>query len=55
MNSFTMQGSDKHFLESPATLVVDSLTGLSSTNPNVALDVSNKGKFTVAVYYVSSH
>ncbi|EJD07701.1 dihydroxyacetone kinase [Fomitiporia mediterranea MF3/22] len=37
-----MNGSDKHLLNSPATLVVDSLKGLCATNPKVRLDTANK-------------
>lgn len=39
-----MLGSDKHFLNSPSTLVVDSLKGLCAANPNLKLDVENKGR-----------
>ena len=38
-----MLGSDKHFLNSPTTLVVDSLKGLCAANPNLKLDATNKG------------
>jgi hypothetical protein len=40
-----MQGSDKHFVNSPSTLVVDSLKGLCAQNPNVGLDVTHKGTY----------
>ncbi|TDL23596.1 dihydroxyacetone kinase [Rickenella mellea] len=34
--------TDKHFLNSPLTLVLDSLRGLCALNPNVCLDEANK-------------
>lgn len=37
-----MQGSDKHFLNAPNTIVIDSLKGLCATNPHVGLDEGNK-------------
>ncbi|KAI5120375.1 hypothetical protein M0805_006897 [Coniferiporia weirii] len=37
-----MLGSDKHFLNTPASLVVESLRGLCAANPNVRLDETNK-------------
>ena len=42
-----MLGSDKHFLNSPSSLVVDSLKGLCLTNPAVKLDATNKGTLCV--------
>ena len=49
-----MQGSEKHFLNTPSTLVVDSLKGLCALNPNVTLDVTHKGMhpFTYVIYLV---
>ena len=44
----TMLGSDKHFLNSPSTLVVDSLKGLCAANPSLKLDEANKGYYFVA-------
>ena len=40
-----MLRSNKHFLNSPSSLVLDSLTGLCASNPNVKLDTVNKGMF----------
>ncbi|KAF8817412.1 dihydroxyacetone kinase [Phlegmacium glaucopus] len=37
-----MSGQGKHFLNSPSSLVVDSLKGLCAMNPKVALDSQNK-------------
>ncbi|KDQ61689.1 hypothetical protein JAAARDRAFT_31152 [Jaapia argillacea MUCL 33604] len=37
-----MSVQNKHFLNSPETLVVDSLAGLCALNPQLALDVPNK-------------
>lgn len=37
---------DKHFLNTPSSLVIDSLEGLCAVNPRLALDVQNKSKFT---------
>ncbi|KAH8108337.1 dihydroxyacetone kinase [Phellopilus nigrolimitatus] len=37
-----MLGSDKHFLNTPASLVTDSLKGLCAANPAVKLDATNK-------------
>lgn len=34
----------KHFLNSPASLVLDSLQGLCAVNPQVTLDSQNKSK-----------
>ena len=36
--------TDKHFLNSPASLVIDSLEGLCALNPRLALDVQNKSE-----------
>ena len=33
----------KHFLNKAETLVVESLQGLASLNPNLGLDTTNKG------------
>ena len=38
-----MPGSDKHFLNTPSALVLDSLHGLCIANPLVKLDVANRG------------
>ena len=38
--------SAKHFLNDPDTLVLDSLRGLCALNPQLALDVKDKGKHT---------
>lgn len=40
----TAMSSDKHFLDSASGLVIDSLQGLCSANPEVKLDVNHKGK-----------
>ena len=37
---------DKHFLNTPASLVLDSLEGLCAINPRLALDVQNKSEPT---------
>ena len=43
--SLTAQILDKHFLDAPSTLVVDSLKGLCALNTELNLDVAQKGTF----------
>jgi len=42
--SATYDPTAKHFLNAPETLVVESLQGLCSLNPQIALDVADKGE-----------
>ncbi|TFK39853.1 Dak1 domain-containing protein [Crucibulum laeve] len=44
-----MPALSKHFLNTPASLVLDSLEGLCSVNPQLALDTQNK------IVYIKSH
>jgi hypothetical protein len=37
--------SDKHVLNTPQTLVVDSLKGLVALNPNIKLDEAQRGMY----------
>lgn len=42
--------SGKHLLNSPSGLVVDSLKGLLALNPQLALEVENKGNFFFTIF-----
>ena len=43
--------SAKHFLNNPASLVVESLQGLCAINPKLGLDTTNKGSPIRTTYY----
>lgn len=47
----TDEKTDKHLLNDPATLVVDSLKGLVNLNPNIKLDEAQRGTYTLRSDY----
>jgi len=44
-----MASAAKHVLNDPATLVVDSLKGLATLNPDIKLDEAARGMYRLSV------